>query len=200
MARDHGDLVRNALTLKKAGNELMRLLGGREIHPVSVRAGGFYSVPTRAELAPMAETLKRARDIAVELVRWTARLPFPDFEQDYEFVALRHRDEYPLNEGRIVSSRGINIEIPQYESEFEERHVEHSTRCTRWSSGGAYHVGPLARYALNSEASTYQGSPRGRLGSLRNPSRASSCAPSRSFTHARRCGLSGIRPPAAAWR
>ena len=152
MARDHGDLVRNALALKKAGNDLMRVLGGREIHPVSVKAGGFHRVPTRAEFVPMAETLKRARDIAVGLVRWTAGLPFPDFEQDYEFVALRHRDEYPLNEGRLVSNRGLNIDIADYESEFEERHVEHSTALhSMIKRRGAYQVGPLARYALNSD-------------------------------------------------
>ncbi len=152
MARDHGDLVRNALALKKAGNELMRVLGGREIHPVSVKPGGFHHVPTRAEFVPMAETLKRARDIAVGLVQWTAGLPFPDFEQDYEFVALRHPHEYPLNEGRLVSSRGINIAIADYETEFEERHVAHSTALhSMVKRRGAYHVGPLARYALNSD-------------------------------------------------
>ena len=138
------------LALKKAGNDLMRVLGGREIHPVSVKAGGFHRVPTRAELVPMAETLKRARDIAVGLARWTAGLPFPDFEQDYEFVALRHPDEYPLNEGRLVSNRGLDIDIADYESEFEERHVEHSTALhSMIKRRGAYQVGPLARYALN---------------------------------------------------
>ena len=68
MAREHGDAVRGGLALKKAGNALMRLLGGREIHPVNVRVGGFYRVPTKAELGTVAEELKRARDIAVETV------------------------------------------------------------------------------------------------------------------------------------
>jgi coenzyme F420-reducing hydrogenase alpha subunit len=150
MARDHGDAVRNGLTLKKAGNELMRVVGGREIHPVNVKAGGFHRVPTRSELAPVAESLLHARDLAIGMVRWVATFPFPDFEQDYEFVALRHPDEYPFNEGRLVSSRDIDIDIGDFETEFEERHVAHSTalhslvkrRC-------AYLVGPLARYALN---------------------------------------------------
>ncbi len=150
MAREHGDIVRNALALKKAGNELMRVLGGREIHPVSVKPGGFHRVPTRAELAPVEETLKRARDIAVGLVRWVSGFSFPDFEQDYEFVALRHPHEYPFNEGRLVSSRGIDIAIAGYETEFEERHVAHSTALhSVLRRRGAYHVGPLARYALN---------------------------------------------------
>ena len=150
MAGQHGDKVRNALTLKKAGNELMRVLGGREIHPVNVRPGGFYRVPGRAELAPITESLKRARDIAVDLVRWVATFPFPEFERDYEFVALRHPTEYPITEGRLVSSRGIDINIADYESEFEERHVAHSTALHALiKRRGAYLVGPLARYALN---------------------------------------------------
>jgi len=150
MARDHGDAVRNGLALKKAGNELMRTIGGREIHPVNIRAGGFHRVPTRAELRPVAESLERARDLAVGLVRWVSTFPFPNFEQDYEFVALRHPDEYPLNEGRLVSSKDIDIDVADYETEFEERHVAHSTALhSLLKRRGAYLVGPLARYALN---------------------------------------------------
>jgi sulfhydrogenase subunit alpha len=150
MAQAHGDMVRAGLAVKKAGNDLMRVLGGREIHPVNVRVGGFHRLPARTELAQVAETLRRARDLAVGLVRWVATFPFPDFERDYEFVALRHPDEYPFNEGRIVSSRGIDIDIADYDSEFEERHVAHSTALHAVvRRRGAYLVGPLARYALN---------------------------------------------------
>jgi len=150
MAQDHGDRVRAGLALKKAGNELMRVLGGREIHPVSVRAGGFHRVPSRTDLAEVAENLKRARDIAVGLVEWVATFPFPDLERDYEFVALRHPDEYPLNEGRLASSGDIDIDIAEYDTEFEERHVAHSTALhSVIKRRGAYMVGPLARYALN---------------------------------------------------
>jgi coenzyme F420-reducing hydrogenase alpha subunit len=152
MAREHGDMVRSALALKKTGNELLRLLGGREIHPVNVRPGGFYRVPQRTELAPIAEKLKVTHEQAVALVRWVATFPFPDFERDYEFVALRCGGEYPLNEGRIVSSRGLDIAIAEYDSEFEERQVAHSTALhSVIRRRGAYVVGPLARYALNFE-------------------------------------------------
>ena len=152
MAREHAEIVRNALALKKAGNELIRVLGGREIHPVNVKPGGFYRVPTRAELTPVAATLARARDLAVRLVRWVAGFPFPDFERDYEFVALRHPHEYPFNEGRLVSTRGLDIDIADFDREFEERQVPHSTALHAGIRGrGAYLVGPLARYALNFE-------------------------------------------------
>jgi sulfhydrogenase subunit alpha len=150
MARDHGAAVERALALKKTGNELIRLLGGREIHPINARVGGFYRVPARAELASVAEALKRARDQAIATLRWAAGFPFPDFVRDYAFVALRHPDEYPMNEGRIVSSAGLDIAAADYETEFIERQVSHSTALHSQLRGrGAYLVGPMARYALN---------------------------------------------------
>jgi sulfhydrogenase subunit alpha len=65
MAKDHPDLVQKALKLKKIGNELVTFLGGREIHPINVRVGGFYKVPTKSELQSLVEDLKWARDARV---------------------------------------------------------------------------------------------------------------------------------------
>ncbi|MEK7776179.1 MAG: nickel-dependent hydrogenase large subunit, partial [Planctomycetota bacterium] len=150
MAKDHAPIVKRGLQLKKAGNEIVTLLGGREIHPINVRVGGFYKTPTKQEFAPLAEKLKWARDAALETIRWTSTLTFPDFEQDYEFVALRHPDEYAFNEGRLVSNRGLDIPLCEYENHFVEEHVQHSNALhSKTKEGGAYFVGPLARYNLN---------------------------------------------------
>lgn len=150
MAKDHPDLVQRGLQLKKVGNELMALLGGREVHPINVRVGGFYRVPTRRELAPISERLKWAREAALETVRWVSTFPFPDYEQDYEFVALRHPEEYPCNEGRIASSQGLDISSSEYEEHFVEEQVPHSTALhSRLKERGVYLVGPMARYSLN---------------------------------------------------
>jgi sulfhydrogenase subunit alpha len=150
MAKDHSRVVQRGLQLKKAGNELVTLLGGREIHPINVRIGGFYKVPARSELGPVAERLKWAREAALETVRWAAHLPFPAIERDYEFVALRHDSEYPFNEGRIVSNKGLEIDVRDYDAHFLEEHVSHSNALHCLLKGrGAYLVGPLARYQLN---------------------------------------------------
>jgi coenzyme F420-reducing hydrogenase alpha subunit len=83
-------------------------------------------------------------------VRWVAGFPYPELEQGYEFVALRHPEEYPFCEGRIVSSQGLDIDVSEYEEHFVEDHVPHSNALHSIHKGrGAYHVGPLARYALN---------------------------------------------------
>ncbi len=150
LARDYPDVVERALQLKKIGNELMTVIGGREIHPVNVRVGGFYRVPREQELAPMVEKLKWAREAALQTVKLTATFEFPDFEQDYTFVALRHPDEYPFNEGRLVSNKGLDIAVREYENYFAEEHVRHSNALQSTMKGsGAYFVGPLARYSLN---------------------------------------------------
>ncbi|HXN46082.1 MAG TPA: Ni/Fe hydrogenase subunit alpha [Bryobacteraceae bacterium] len=150
MARDHPEKVNQALRLKKIGNHLMTVLGGREIHPISVCVGGFYKVPTRAELRELVEDLKWARETAIETVRLVSTFPFPDFEQDYEFVALSHRDEYPLNKGRLVSNKGLDIEASEYEEHFFEQHVKHSNALqSQLRKRGSYLVGPMARFNLN---------------------------------------------------
>jgi coenzyme F420-reducing hydrogenase alpha subunit len=153
--REYAEWVRNALRLKRAGNEVVRLLGGREIHPINVQVGGFYHVPRKRELAALAEQLKPALEIARALVQWTAGLDFPPLEHDYEFVALRHQSEYPMNEGRLVSSRGLDSVMGQFSDHFEEYQVpySHALHCRR-KGGGAYFVGPLARWNLNRDRAT----------------------------------------------
>jgi coenzyme F420-reducing hydrogenase alpha subunit len=150
LAKDHPAIVQRGLQLKKVGNEIVTQIGGREIHPINVRVGGFYRVPTRRELEPLAERLRWARDAALETVQWVAGLPFPDFTQGYEFVALRHPDEYPFNEGRLVSNKGLDIPVREYDAHFVEEHVAHSNALqSRLKERGAYVAGPLARYNLN---------------------------------------------------
>jgi coenzyme F420-reducing hydrogenase alpha subunit len=177
MAKDHRELVEQALALKKAGNALMATVGGREIHPVNPRVGGFYRAPTRHELAAHVEPLERAREIALDAVRLTAGLDFPDYERDYEFVALREEDTYAIEDGRVVSNRGLDIGVSEYDEHFVEEHVERSNALhSRIVGRGSYLCGPLARYALSSgrlsplarEAATEAG-----LGSVcRNPFRS----------------------------
>jgi len=150
MARDMPDVVRRGLQLKKVGNELIEILGGRAIHPINIRIGGFYKAPTKRDLIRIKERLDWAREAALDTVRWVATFRFPRFEEDYEFVGLRHPDEYPFNEGRLVSNKGLDIAVNEYEEHFVEEQAPHSNALqSRLKEGGPYLVGPLARYNLN---------------------------------------------------
>lgn len=155
MAADHREVVERGLRMKKAGNDIVALLGGREIHPINVRVGGFYRTPTKNELQALVPELEWAKDAALETIKWTAGFSFPEADLDFEFVSVCHPDEYPFNEGNIASNKGIDIPISQFNEFFAEEHVERSNALhSRVRGRGAYHVGPLARYAINFEKLT----------------------------------------------
>ncbi len=154
MAKDHQAAVTRGLRLKKVGNRVLTLLGGRSVHPVSVKVGGFSRVPRRIELQALADDLRWARDAAAETVRWVAGFEFPVFLQDYTSVALRPSQEYPFNEGPIASNRGLEIPASEFESRFQETQVSYSNALHCTLEGRPYLVGPLARLHLNQDRLT----------------------------------------------
>jgi coenzyme F420-reducing hydrogenase alpha subunit len=152
LARDAPDAVERGLALKRTGNEVMALVGGREIHPINVRVGGFYRAPARRELRSLVEPLERAREAALETVRWTAGFDFPERAVECELVALSHPVDYAIERGRIRSDAGLDISPAEYDEQFEEEHVERSNALhSRLRERGTYLCGPLARFALNHE-------------------------------------------------
>jgi coenzyme F420-reducing hydrogenase alpha subunit len=148
IAKTQREAVERGLSLKKAGNQLQELIGGRAIHPVNVRLGGFYSVPTRADLRPMAEQLRRALDDAMATVRWVAGFDFPDLTIDHELLALTG-DRYPLEDGVIARSAGPSFPVSQFGEHVRETQVPHSTALHATLDGHRHLTGPLARYTLN---------------------------------------------------
>ena len=149
MSRRHRDRVLAGLAIKKAGNALVKTLGGREVHPVNVRIGGFYRAPTAAELKLLLPPLADAQAHAEAALQWMAGFDFPEFERDYEFVSLKHERDYPFCEGRLVSNKGLDIAVADYDRYFEERQVPYSTALhSVLRERGAYVVGPLARLNL----------------------------------------------------
>lgn len=159
MAAKYPDEVKRGLKLQALGNKILRTLGGRSVHPVGVRVGGFYHAPKKAEMGALLAECREALPEAEALVQWVGSLQLPDDEQDFISVALRHPDEYPFNEGRIVASDGLDIDIADYHNYFRESHVAHSTALhahyfpegyVEGAEGVPYLVGPLARLNLNS--------------------------------------------------
>jgi coenzyme F420-reducing hydrogenase alpha subunit len=151
MAADHPQAVERALRLKKIGNRLLAVLGGRSVHPISVCVGGFYKVPRRKELECLLSELRWALEASQETLKFVLTLSYPDYAPDYEFVSVSHPNEYPMNERRIVSSKGVDIEPQDFEHVYLEEHIAHSTalHSSRADSGSSYFVGPLARINLN---------------------------------------------------
>ncbi len=150
LAKDRPEFIERGLALKKAGNKVMEQIGGRAIHPINVRLGGFYSVPRADELKPLAEQLRRALDDALSMLTWVSEFDFPDAEFDHEFLALTAPDRYPIENGTIKRSSGTAFAVADFDEHVVESQVQRSTALHATLDGARYLTGPLARYSLNS--------------------------------------------------
>lgn len=149
LARDYRATVEAGLSLKKAGNRIVELIGGRAIHPVSVRVGGFSRSFRRAEIRALEGSVAAALDVAMATVDLVAGLAAPEFERDGRLVALWNPGEYPMNVGRIVSSDGLNIASTDWRTAFGEQQVGWSNALqARGRDGRPYLLGPAARISL----------------------------------------------------
>jgi coenzyme F420-reducing hydrogenase alpha subunit len=176
LARERPEFIERGLALKKTGNRVMEQIGGRAIHPVNVRLGGFYSVPHPNDLRPLAEHLRRALDDALVMLDWVSEFDFPDVEFNHEFLALTTPDRYPIENGTIGRSAGSDFAVSAFSDHVVESQVQHSTALHATLDGARYLTGPLARYSLNSAALSpvaREAAARAGLGSVcRNPFRS----------------------------
>ena len=150
LAKDRRPIVERGLALKRAGNEILELLGGRAIHPINVRVGGFYRVPAPRDLVSLRDKLRVALDQALETVRWVAGFEFPDFTHDHELLALVDPGRYAIESGSVATTGGLEFTAQRFEEHVVEEQVPHSTALhARLAGRGRYLVGPAARYTLN---------------------------------------------------
>jgi sulfhydrogenase subunit alpha len=150
LAQDHRGIIERGLELKKTGNAILEFLGGRAIHPVNVRVGGFYRVPAPSELAPLARRLRRALDLAVGTVQWAASFDFPELELDHDLLSADDPGRYPIESGALRSASGLSFPASEFPDHVTEEQVPHSTALHATLDGHRYLAGPLARYSLNS--------------------------------------------------
>jgi coenzyme F420-reducing hydrogenase alpha subunit len=149
LARDHRAEVERGLELKKIGNEIVEVVGGRAIHPVNVKVGGFYRLPSRQERRALRERLLRAVDLATEVVAWVGGFEVPDLTHHHELVALQDPERYAVMDGRVLSDGGLDVDAAGFGAAAVEEPVAHSTALhSMLLDRGNYLVGPMARLPL----------------------------------------------------
>ncbi len=150
LIQSHNQVVRLALKMKKACNDVCDILVGRHIHPISAIVGGFTKLPREKDLDAMLEMLYDMRSGMDATVELAAGLKFPVFERETEYVALLSDDaEYPMLQGDVGSSDGKRVTKYEYKKVTNEFIVPHSSaKHARWHRE-SYAVGALARFNLN---------------------------------------------------
>ncbi len=152
-SRDYLDIAKRGLDFKKLGNKITSIIGGRSVHPISVRIGGFYKLPDKGELKALILELENAYENSLEGIKWASGLDFKDMASDMEYVSLRHPNEYPMNEGFVVSNEGIEMQMSRFFDSIQEYQVDYSTSLhaaiKRDNTLTPYLTGPISRVNLN---------------------------------------------------
>ena len=155
MAAEDRAALDRGLRLRAVGSEIIRVIGGRSVHPVSPMVGGFSRVPRRDELTPLASSLRWAAEAILEVADWAAGFDVPSLARPAEQLALVHADHYPMSHGTVTTSSGRAFPPSAFEAVTEGVEVRHSTaRHARLRAEGPAMVGPLARLSLNADRLT----------------------------------------------
>ncbi len=149
MAKVHPDIFQRGVKIQGFGNQIMSLLGGRSVHPIGLKVGGFEGLPKLDELKELRKTAEEMHYLTESLVKFCASLKRPDFSHDFDYVSLKSDQFYPINFGQIVSASGVNAPPEQYRDHFKEHQEPHSTALYSLVDGHNYLVGPLARFNNN---------------------------------------------------
>ncbi|MBS7654889.1 Ni/Fe hydrogenase subunit alpha [Candidatus Bathyarchaeota archaeon] len=150
MVETHSHLVKKGLMLKKLGNDLTEAIGGKAIHPVSAVVGGFTDLPSKTTLENLKKRLKNALKDGEETVEFFASVNMPDFERKCEQIALTRKDMYPINDGVLSSTEGLNVNEQDYRKCIKELQADYSWAKHSIVVGrGSFMVGPLSRLNLN---------------------------------------------------
>ena len=150
MAEKHPDIVKDSLSLKAWGNQVIELVGGRPVHPVAFRVGGVYSAVSRHRLLQLLKKVEVMKRKARKLLDFVLSLPIPDVKYTMNYASLRNGVRYPILEGKVVTSNGLVFDEEEFEKYVMTEQMKYSTSLRyKLKEGGAYIVGPFARYNLN---------------------------------------------------
>jgi len=149
IAKENIDAVKQALRLKKLGNDLGELIGGRAVHPISAVVGGFTKEPTKEDLAKIRLRLKKEKEDIWNAVDLFSSFNYPEIDRQTELVAISNDKEYAVNEGRLMSSHGLNSPEVEYRIHIEEKGVNYSNTKKSFINGKDFLSGPIARVNRN---------------------------------------------------
>jgi sulfhydrogenase subunit alpha len=149
LVETHPAVVDIALRAKKVANDMVRMIGGRAVHPIRTVVGGFTKLPNEEEMLNMKEMLKSLYPDLEASLGVLKTLDLPAFERETEYVSLSNPNDYAHYDGNIKSTDGWEIDPMDYLDKIKEKVVEHSTAKHCWANRDSFMVGALSRFNIN---------------------------------------------------
>lgn len=149
LVKEYPEETKKAIRIREYGMEIVRVIGGRVVHPLTNEVGGFKKAPDPETLKKLVSDSKEILKIALELGEFFKTIKMPEFSRETEYVCLSKTGSYAIYDGDVVSSKGLHIPVSSFEANFHElqkqkeviRRVEHN--------GESYMIGAIARININ---------------------------------------------------
>ena len=148
MAPKYGAQLKQALSIIKSGNNIIKILAGRDLHPVSATVGGWLKLPEQEDLEEIKKSLIIAKVDAIKTCELFFSLKHPHFESDCELFSLIDPKEYAMLDGDFGSSKKV-FARNDYRQFIHEYHTELSTANFVVKDDHRYMVGAIARFNNN---------------------------------------------------
>ncbi len=141
--------AKKAIRIREYGMEIVKVVGGRVVHPLTNEVGGFKKAPDREALKKLVKDSGEILQIALELGEVFRGIKIPDFSRETEYVCLSKKGEYGIYDGDVISNFGLNIPVEKFEANFKELQKQDEIIKRVERNGKSYMIGAIARINNN---------------------------------------------------
>lgn len=146
LVKEYPAETKKVIKVREFGMEIVKVIGGRVVHPLTNEIGGFRKTPSISDIQNLIKMAEEALPLALEMGEFFRRIKIPKFSRPTEYVSLSTFGEYAIYNGDIVSNKGLKIPVEKFENNFRElqrpREIVKRVKSDRKTS---YMTGAIAR-------------------------------------------------------
>ena len=149
LVKKYPEEAKKAMKIRDYGMAIVKVIGGRVVHPLTNEVGGFKKVPDAEALRKIVADSEEILKEAEELGDFFKLIKIPDFSRVTEYVCLGNGSKYSIYDGDVVSSKGLHIPVEKFEVNFQELQKQNEVIKKVEHNGQSYMVGAIARVNIN---------------------------------------------------
>ena len=156
LVQEYPEETKKAIRIREYGMEIVRVIGGRVVHPLTNEVGGFKKAPEADALRKLVVASAEILETAKELGDFFKGIKIPEFFRETEYVSLQKKGEYGIYDGDVVSSQGLHIPVSKFEANFHELQKQKEIIKRVEHEGKNYMIGAIARVNINRDKLSLQ--------------------------------------------
>jgi len=140
-----------ALKIRDFSLEITKIIGGRKVHPISPRIGGFHKMPEKNDLKKILKEFPSVLDSFYVLSEIFKNLSYPTLKREINYSSLYSGKEYSFYQENYVKIQDEKITIGDFYSDKIEEDLKIPPVKRATYKGEPYMLGSIARMKNSGE-------------------------------------------------